>query len=258
MLVVVVEECAESASYIDHVHDHEHVHARTPIRLMQSVDRAYNIQSCMYTRRLLAIDPSLTCSGWAMFSIQTGTLSAVGKIRSLAPSYPLAQRLRDLQSKIDNIFHKLKIITNDVLVCEAPTTMRDPRAAFKVEQVRGIFEALARSSGLIVPGRINPRSVHHEIMGLRGKQLAREQVKETAVHVVHALYQKPLSGMGFDTTKAALTRHQDIIDAILVGNLALTWINAATLAGIDLEEYFESRKAVRRRPTLRDFGRRGK
>jgi len=201
----------------------------------------------MYTRRLLAIDPSLTCSGWALFSIESEKLLAVGKIRSLAPSRPLAERLRDLQARITGMLEKLELKINDVLICEAPTTMRDPRAAFKVEQVRGIFETIGRSRSLIVPGRINPRSVHYEIMGLRGRQIVREQIKQAAVQVVRSLYDAPLSGMGFDPTPSELARNQDIVDAILVGSLGVSWIKNALVAGTDLEKYFEGRKQSRRR-----------
>src|SRR5690606_567012 len=135
-------------------------------------------------KRLLAVDPSLTCSGWALFELATarpgqGKLVAVGKIRSLSPRVPLATRFSDLQRKIVGVYESLSLSGNDVLICESQTTMRDPRAAFKVEQVRGIFETVARSRSLHVPGRINPRSVQSEVMGLRGKQLARAVVKDT-------------------------------------------------------------------------------
>ena len=205
----------------------------------------------MYTRRLLAIDPSLTCSGWALFAIEKGRLQAVGKIRSLAPSLPLAQRLKDLQMRITAMIEKLDLGRNDVLICEAPTTMRDPDAAFKVEQVRGIFEAVARAHQMNVPGRINPRSVQNEIMGLRGRQIPRNQVKETAAQVVRAVYEGTLVGMGFETTKAALRHHQDVVDAILVGSLAVTWVKVAMVSKVPLEEYFESRRPARRRTRVR-------
>lgn len=199
----------------------------------------------MYTRRLLAIDPSLTCSGWALFSIETGTLTSVGKIRSLPPTFPLADRLRDLQEKILKTITNISLGINDVLICEAQTTMRDPKAAFKVEQVRGIFETIARGYSITVPGRINPRSVHHEVMGLNGKQLPRNEIKTMAVQVVSTLFTSALSNMGFDTDTKSLARHQDIVDAILIGNLALSWIKSAQIAGHSLEAFFDSRERRR-------------
>jgi len=204
----------------------------------------------MVTRRLMAIDPSLTCSGWALFSVTTGSLMAVGKIHSIPASHPMGYRLKALQSRIQEMQDKLSLTSNDVLICEAQTTMRDPRSAFKVEQVRGIFEAIARTKGVSVPGRINPRSVHHEIMGLKGKQAPRDQVKETAVRLVRALFADSLQGMGFDICPTALSQHQDIVDAILVGNLGVTWLKAATSAGVEFDEYFESRIRSRRRPSV--------
>lgn len=193
----------------------------------------------MAAQRLLAIDPSLTCSGWALFAVPRERLLAVGKIRGLPPIHPLAIRLRELQSKIAALLEQLELGAGDIVVCEAPTTMRDPSAAGKVEQVRGIFESVARTRSMMVPGRINPRSVHHEIMGLRGKQMSRAIVKSTALSVAAALYTSALRNLGFDTTPLNFKRNQDIVDALLLGNLALNRVNAAAIAGLALEEAFQ-------------------
>ena len=195
---------------------------------------------------LLAIDPSLTCSGWALFSLKAGDLLGVGKVRSLPSGIPLAERLDDLQRKISLLFDQISLCDNDVLICEAPTTMRDPRAAFKVEQVRGIFETIARERGLRVPGRLNPRSVQHEVMGLKGKQLPREAVKQNAVLVVERLYSAPLKRIGFDCNPSNLKRHQDIVDAILVGSLAVARVQTATISNMQLEEVFAEKLKPRR------------
>ena len=199
----------------------------------------------MYSRRLIAVDPSLTCSGWALFSADSGKLLGVGKLKSLGPTHPYASRLKDLQERIGKMLLGVGLGKNDVLLCEAPTTMKDPRAAIMVEQVRSIFETLGRDRGIIVPGRINPRSVHHQVMGLRGKQMARLQVKETAVEIVFSLYKGALEEIGFRAGRAELARHQDIVDAILIGNLGVTWIQEAKLLGISLEEFFEGRRKKR-------------
>ncbi len=199
--------------------------------------------------RLLAVDPSLTCSGWALFEAQSGSLLGVGKIKSLPASHSLALRFEDLQTKITKCLGDLKLGQTDLLVCESQTTMRDPRAAFKVEQVRGMFETLARGRGLNVPGRVNPRTVHRELMGLKGKQLPRAQVKETAIFTVQALYQAELLSLGFPTSMQDLRRHQDVIDAILIGRLAVTRIQSATRTGIAPHEVFEA--AVRQPFTMK-------
>ena len=195
------------------------------------------------SRRLLAVDPSLTCSGWALFDLSDelaggALLVAVGKIRSLAASVPLASRLFDLQQKICSVFDQLSLGSDDVLICESQTTMRDPRAAFKVEQVRGIFETIARSRELKVPGRINPRSVQSEVMGLRGRQLERSMVKQTAVQIVKTVYGEALTSLGFTVDSKNLQRHQDIVDAILVGSLAVTRVQGAERCGFELEDAF--------------------
>ncbi len=205
----------------------------------------------MVTRRVIAVDPSLTLSGWAVFSINSNRLEAVGKIASLSPEAPMARRLLDLQKKIADVFEALRLGVNDVLVCEAPTTMRDPRAAFCVEQVRGIFETLARTRGVCVPGRINPRSVHHEVMGLRGRQLERKQVKEIAVRLVSTLFAGDLSRLGFVTDARALKRHQDIADAVLLGSVGVSWISSALRAEVSIEEFFDSRERRSRRRAQR-------
>jgi Holliday junction resolvasome RuvABC endonuclease subunit len=195
----------------------------------------------MQRQRLLAVDPSLTCSGWACFDVKTDRVLAVGKIRSKGPESPLAERLEDLQAKILRVMEELKIGPRDLVVCEAPTTMRDPRAAIKVEQVRCIFEVLARSLKAQVPGRINPRTVHHELLGLRGRQAARLEVKRAAVQVAQQLFGEALETLGFEPTVQHLSKHQDIVDALLLGYIGLTRVRSARWADTPLEELMHRR-----------------
>ena len=194
----------------------------------------------------MSVDPSLTCSGWALFSITAGELLAVGKIRSLSPEAGLAVRLKDLQDKVQAVLGELGLGRNDVLVCEAPTTMRDPGAAFKVEQVRCIFEAVARTRAIVVPGRLNPRSVQFEVIGLRGRQSVREEVKAAAVQVAAQLYGSELKAIGFDSARRSLGRNQDIVDALLIGHLAVSRVKSAIVSQMSLEQFFEERKSKRR------------
>ena len=201
----------------------------------------------MHYRRLIAIDPSLTCSGWALYAIPRQELIGVGKIKALPAGRPLADRLRDLQERIDGLIQRLALGGNDVLVSEAQTTIRDPRAAFVVEQVRGIFESLARSYSMSVPGRINPRSVHYEILKLGGRQQRRVEIKAAAVVSVQHLYGESLRRLGFDSSVANLRRNQDIVDAVLVGSLALARISSAQQTGLRLEEIFDERTVSERR-----------
>lgn len=170
---------------------------------------------------------------------------AVGKVKSRPAHVPLGVRLQDMQGKISDVFNNLKLGDKDVLICESQTTMRDPRAAFKVEQVRGIFEVVARSRSMCVPGRLNPRSVHNEIMGLRGRQLSRDLIKNAAVSVVQSLYGESLEALGFETGNANLKRHQDIVDAILIGSLGMSRISSAQIAGVELEEFFAAPRRSR-------------
>jgi len=200
--------------------------------------------SCMQTyRHLLAVDPSLTCSGWALFGVADGRIRAVGKIRAERPSVPMSLRLEKLQASIASVLDALKIGASDILVCEAPTTMKDPHNALKVEQVRGLFESLGRVRGAVVPGRVNPRSVQLEVMGLRGKQLPRVEVKSAAVRTAEYLYAPDLRTLGL----SSLDKHQDIVDAVLIGRFALIHIEAARNGRFPVESLFEVQRAQNRR-----------
>ena len=186
-----------------------------------------------------------------MFDIGSSTLCAVGKIRSLPASVVLAERLADIQDKVRRVLDECALGTGDVLVCEAQTTVRDPHAAFKVEHVRGIFESVARDRAVTVPGRINPRSIQSEVMGLRGRQLARKVIKDAAQRTALALYGAAFESMGLIGDEGSLARHQDIIDATLVGNLALTRLRHAAHTDIALTQLFAPR--VRERIGRRMF-----
>ena len=189
--------------------------------------------------RLLAIDPSLTCSGWALFDIKREELIAIGKIKSIDTSHSLSERLLDLQLKIKITYKKLSLTCTDIIVCESQTTMIDPNAAIKVEQVRSMFEVLAREFEVSVPGRINPRTVHHEILGMKGKQLNRICVKESAVYTVEKLFSETLNKMGFKTDIKNLKSNQDIVDAILIGNLAVTKVKSSMLSSECIHKCFD-------------------
>ena len=197
-------------------------------------------------RYLMAVDPSLTCSGWALLSIGEGEVLAVGKIKSAPPSIPLATRLERLQGAIKKVVTNLGLGDLDVMVCEAPTTMKDPHNAIKVEQVRGLFESIGRNRGVVVPGRVNPRSVQFEVMGLTGKQVARAEVKAAAVRTVQYLYAPALQRLGLATTGEDLKKHQDIVDAMLIGRFAVLRIQGALDARQSLESVFDTQSKQQR------------
>lgn len=201
----------------------------------------------MRYQRLLAIDPSLTCSGWALFDIESGQLKAVGKIRSLPSRHQLAARLDDLHAKVQRLIEILDLNYQDVLIAEDATTMKDPEAVIKVEQVRGIFENSARSNGMCVPGRLNPRTVHSEILGLRGRQQPRPLVKAMAVTAVQKIFAECLQRLCFDCSDAALHSNQDIVDAILLGYLATSKVRMAQEGSFDLKLCFQKGHTSRNR-----------
>ena len=190
-------------------------------------------------KRLLAIDPSLTCSGWALFDIKTKKLLSVGNVKSKKEG-GLSERLLDFQKKIVMLFEALMLNGHDVLICVEATTMIDPRATLVVEQVRCIFEVLARNLNVCVPGRINPRTVQYEIMGLKGVQIDREHVKKIARETVNAIYADMLSQIGFFKQDILKKSNQDIIDAILIGTLGLSRILSIHNTKLNLDEVFSS------------------
>lgn len=185
--------------------------------------------------RLIAVDPSLTCTGWSLFEISKGKIRSVGLIKSRGTEFTLPERLRDFHGQVRDLFNSLKLSNGDVLVCEAPTTMKDPKAAFKVEQVRGIFENTARDFGATVPGRLNPRTVQKEALGLFGKQLDRKGVKALARKTVGLLYGDTLNRFGIDPEKL---KYQDIVDAVLIGHVALSKLKASEQASVSIEQMF--------------------
>lgn len=200
--------------------------------------------------RILAVDPSLTCSGWALLEVKSGAVIGVGELRSLPPSEAMATRLNDLQTRIDKLFSKLGLAVGDGLICEGPTTMRDPAAAIKVEQVRGIFEAVARFHAVEVPGRINPKSVHSELLGFKGRQRSRPIVKLAALQVVQRLYGEQLLSMGFIDT-AGKVKSQDVVDAILIGTIAVERVRRSLNSGLELCEVLRSSSEGARRSRVR-------
>jgi len=159
----------------------------------------------------------------------------------------MATRLRVLHARIEELMGALRLAAGDALVCEAPTTMRDPHNAIKVEQVRGMFEGAARNRGVVVPGRINPRTVHYEVMGLTGPQLVRSEIKAAALRSVEYLYSVNLEKLGLGRGADSLRKHQDIVDAMLVGRVAVLRLQAAGQSGAPVEELFEGSASRHRR-----------
>jgi hypothetical protein len=160
----------------------------------------------------------------------------------------LARRFDFLQNAVDEVMNRLRLGPADLLVCEGPAPLvRNPQSALKVEGVRGIFEAVARGKGLCVPGRVNPRTVQTEILGMRGRQLDRKTVKEWARRSAVQLYGKELKKMlGHDGLPGRQPRiSQDIIDAVLIGTLAVTRIQLAIRSGQSVDAVFAAQRSRR-------------
>ncbi|MDD2943420.1 MAG: crossover junction endodeoxyribonuclease RuvC [bacterium] len=201
--------------------------------------------------RLLAIDPSLTASGWALFSLASCKPQQAGVIYPPKSSYPLAYRLKKLQEEVETLLTEFSFTNSDILVCEAAATIiRNPMSAMKVERVRGIFETVARSNGCLVPGRINPRTVQSELLGMSGKQLPRKEVKEQARLVAEKLFPQ------INSNKKKLP--QDVIDALLIGELAINRIRLAGQTNSPLSAVFDSKEDINQKNYSQNFNPRNK
>ena len=197
---------------------------------------------------LLAVDPSLSSTGWVLFHIETEKPLACGLIKSLGVELPLAKRLNVFQDDVSNLYKKIKLGMGDILICEGPAPLVvNPLSAIKVEHVRGIFESLARARGVNVPGRVNPRTLQIELLGLRGKQVERKLVKKIAKETAKRLFGDQLDNVRLDKGRAK-TLSQDIIDAALIGILAIPKIKLCSKLEVDLTEAFvEGRRVFKKR-----------
>jgi hypothetical protein len=190
---------------------------------------------------LLAVDPSLTQTGWALFELKSEKLLKSGVLSPTAESSVLEHRLASLQEGIQKLFEYLGLDFRFIVICEAPAPLvKNPNSALKVERVRGMFENIARFLGAHVPGRLNPRTIQVELLGLRGRQLGRADVKSIARTTCERLYGEELlkTWHSFEESKKKILP-QDIIDAILIGAVAISRIQRALLADQALEEVFQ-------------------
>ncbi len=196
---------------------------------------------------LFAVDPSLTASGWALFCLHDDRPLAVGVISPPGPEESMSRRLSFLQNEIVRTLKHFSLSAGDILICEgAAPLVLNPNSSMKVERVRSIFEAVAREQRLSVPGRINPRTVQAELLGMSGKQLPRKEVKAWASEAVERIFGSQLSQLPMYGVKSPVARMpQDIVDALLIGALAVSRVRLSTSTNVELESMFEPRKAPR-------------
>ncbi len=193
-------------------------------------------------RYLLAVDPSLSASGWVWFDLCTERPLAAGVVTPPGPKYALADRLCAVQETVNLLYRQLGLSSVDIVVCEGPAPLvLNPESSLKVEQVRSIFESVARSTGAQVPGRLNPRTVQTELLGLRGKQLCRAEVKRSAREASRQLFGAALEKVYFESAGARRVLPQDVIDAALVGFVALSRVKLAVQCDRDLSVVFAGR-----------------
>lgn len=202
------------------------------------------------TQKILAVDPSLRSTGWALFDFKTKIPLAIGTIKSEDASISLSERLRVLQNEIESLYTELNLVADDILVCEGPAPLvLNPHTALKVEHVRGIFETIARGKGIHVPGRINPRTWQSELLGLRGPQLPRKEVKELSLLTAKRLFPEMFASEKKGNEKNSqkeVQGIQDIADALLIGCLAKSKLEMAQKTGTDLAAVFVKTTTARK------------
>jgi Holliday junction resolvasome RuvABC endonuclease subunit len=185
-------------------------------------------------QQLLAIDPSLTCSGWALFSVASGRPIAFDVIRPPGTDVELSVRYDILQQQVMELILSLSLVPGDFLICEGPAPLvKNPESALRVERVRSIFEAVGRMHQLRVMPRLNPRTVQSELLGLRGKQIKRDLVKEIARETAARLFPD-------ETYNKKLS--QDSVDALLIGALATSKVQIHLRTGVEIGSLFQPKE----------------
>ena len=237
-----------------------HYHERIRGKPCEKKGEYNSVRKSSRKQKLLAVDPSLSASGWALFDLgqsqrdcprgrQETLPLAVGVIRPPGPRTEMSERLDHLQRQIEQLLRQLELAAGDVLVCEGPAPLvLNPDTSMKVERVRGIFETVGRGAGLLVPGRLNPRTVQTELLGMRGPQLERQKVKAWARETARVLFGPALFSLPL-TTGSNSRKHgmpQDVIDAVLIGVLAAAKVRLCQQSGLPLSAMFAAAQSGRR------------
>lgn len=183
-----------------------------------------NLQSF---KRVLAIDPSLISSGWALFRTSPRRCIGFGTIRTEQIKC-LESRLRSIQTQVKDLYTNINLSADDLVLVEDATKFIDPLNLIKVERVRAIFEVLARYSE-IQTERIHARTIQRFVMGLTGRQLKREIVKACARQTAWVLYQSELKKIHGIKTVDDMKCCQDIVDALLIGHYATSELYSQSL-----------------------------
>lgn len=168
----------------------------------------------------------------------------------------MTKRLLHLQDTVTEVICGLRMQSGDLLVCEGPAPLvLNPSSALKVERVRGIFESVARAQQLQVLGRINPRTVQTELLGMRGKQLARAEVKTWARQTAERIFGASLDELPlYGARRKGRDLPQDVIDALLIGSVAASRVQLSLTGNIPLDTLFESRRHFQTRGGRRMSG----
>jgi Holliday junction resolvasome RuvABC endonuclease subunit len=185
--------------------------------------------------KLLAIDPSLTRCGWALFDCENAQPLLCDILDPPGTELALSVRYDILQQQVSELVDGLELSSGDFLITEGPAPLvKNPESALRVERVRSIFEAVGRSYSLRVAPRLNPRTVQSELLGLKGKQLPRKVVKEIAHETARQLYPN------FFTERKL---SQDAVDALLIGSLAVARVQLHLKTGVELSSLFQPKPA---------------
>jgi crossover junction endodeoxyribonuclease RuvC len=112
--------------------------------------------------RVMGIDPGSLCTGYGIAEETGGRLTSVhfGGIRS-KPKSPFAQRLKVIYAELASIMEEYQ---PDTVVVEEVFFAKDPKAAIKLGQTRGVT-LLAAANADITLAEYSPLEVKQSVVG---------------------------------------------------------------------------------------------
>ena len=158
--------------------------------------------------RILAMDPSLSCIGWALMETGEDELRHLEWVSSWGKAEPTGTTFDDKLASAGAIAERvLRGASADILAVEMPVVYRNPQTTIKLAQVVGVVRWAAhhwvdRVIEIQPGGRL-------AALGLPVR-LKRPIAKELVINVVNNLYKRTFT-----------MEDHDIADAVAVGHAAL-------------------------------------
>ncbi|MCS6961758.1 MAG: crossover junction endodeoxyribonuclease RuvC [Deltaproteobacteria bacterium] len=161
-------------------------------------------------QKVLAVDPSSSSLGWAI--IDTREIPLDAGVFYYNTDISISNRVKHIVNEIKHIIDCYNLKRGDYFVVESSAGCINPRTFLILERIRGAGEAVALLNGLTVLGRINPRSIHVNLLGIK-KSLARVFVKSA----IRSYVEKQFSAFLKSAEIEVIPKNQDVFDALLLG-----------------------------------------